>query len=418
MDNRAAVEMFSSLIKNNAILAVQFGATALVPLLIIPQIVSAIGIEKYGHIAVATSMAGYAVVLVQYAFQLTGPPRILQADSESLDAGAFLSITRAKGVLMGGALVVLAVSAATIGPGDSITLVVWSCLPLAAALNSVWYLQARGYFVDVLICSLVGTAGALITCYGLVRRGGDLAPIWAAVAMCASPLMLGLLSLLAAMRRIPAGDWKGPSFLPIGSELRQGAMLFLSQFTATGYMLAGPILISGYHGAAAAGAYSVIERIVNPAITVCLLTHTAAYPRLAHLFTRSPPEYWRLLRVVLLVYLLLSALISVGLFILRVPVLAYFFGGTPPPDSGILLVGAMAYLTGGIFGPLLTGYLVVSGRGREVLPVTICLLLLIFGLGVPMTRALGAPGWMAAMALAQWMLGAYAWVRWKRVGSQ
>lgn len=406
--------MIRNLIKNNVILVVQMAAAALTPLLLLPHVLATIGLAQYGQVAVAVSAAGYAVVVVQYAFQLTGPPRILQAPDSSRDAATLIGIARAKFVLLAGSLAVLGILAWLGARLDAASLVVGLCLPLAAALNAAWYLQARGNFVDVLICSLAGACTALAVGFGLLRPGSKPGLALAAFSLCASPFILGALSFAFALYRLPKPRLFSQATEPVGRQLRQGALLFLSQFTSAGYMLAGPILISQFDGASAAGTYSVMERIINPAVTLCLLTHTAAYPQLARLFPESRQQYWRLLQVVLCAYLLLSGSIALGMLTLRDPILSHFFAGTVPVQAVPLLCWALLFLVASIFGPLLTGSLVVSGRNREVLPVNLGILVLTLALGVPLAVTHGAVGWMAALAVAQSALGLYALLRWRQ----
>lgn len=406
--------MIRNLIKNNIILVIQMAAAAFVPLLLLPHVVSTIGLPQYGHIAVAVSAAGYAVVVVQYAFQLTGPPRILQAPDSSRDAATFLGIARAKFSLLTGSLVVLAILGWLGARFDAASLVVCLCLPLAAALNAAWYLQARGKFGDVLLCSLAGACTALAVGFGLLQPNSDLGPALAAFSLCASPFILGALSFAFALYRLPKPRLFTQDTEPVGQQLRQGALLFLSQFASAGYMLAGPILIAQFDGPSAAGTYSVMERIINPAVTLCLLTHTAAYPQLARLFTESRRQYWRLLRIVLCAYLLLSGSIALVMLTLRDQILSHFFAGTVPAQAGALLCWALLFLVASIFGPLLTGSLVVSGRNHEVLPVNLGILMLTLALGVPLAVTHGAIGWMSALAIAQATLGLYALLRWRQ----
>ncbi|MCU0952950.1 MAG: hypothetical protein MUC68_18485, partial [Burkholderiaceae bacterium] len=54
-------------------MAMQFAANALVPLLLIPHFVRVLGIDSYGALAMLVAAAGFATVIVQYAFHLTGP---------------------------------------------------------------------------------------------------------------------------------------------------------------------------------------------------------------------------------------------------------------------------------------------------------------------------------------------------------
>src|ERR1041385_1893127 len=63
---------------NNAVLLIQYGVSAMVSVLLVPHIVREIGLAQFGKLALALSIATYGALTVQYAFQLTGPRRLMQ----------------------------------------------------------------------------------------------------------------------------------------------------------------------------------------------------------------------------------------------------------------------------------------------------------------------------------------------------
>lgn len=59
-----------------------------------------IGLAEFGHLAVALTWVGYGVVVVQYAFQLTGPRRVAQSADGELPADVFTEISHSKLLLL------------------------------------------------------------------------------------------------------------------------------------------------------------------------------------------------------------------------------------------------------------------------------------------------------------------------------
>jgi O-antigen/teichoic acid export membrane protein len=183
--------------------------------------------------------------------------------------------------------------------------------------------------------------------------------------------------------------------------LRDGWPLFLSQFTSVLYTVSGPLVIRYCSGSDAAGAYSTVERLANALLGACLLTHTAAYPRLARQYQSDRAGYLSLMRFVVLVYVGCTAMIAAATLFARPIIVPYLFGTRQPDGVDALLVCALAWLMVGIAGTALTGYMSISGRQHLVLALNLRVLLIALCLGIPGSFFLGAWAWMGALVLSQ-----------------
>ena len=389
------------LVANNAILALQYAVAALVPLLLVPHIVRSIGVTSYGSIAVAASWAGLAVTVVQYAFQLTGLRSVAQIRPDQSSGHIFAGVLLAKLMLLGCVVPMLVAIAVYALPSRwiHVQLLVLLGLPLAATLNSGWYLQARGRFLAICLISIAGTLTALTVGFSRVS-GSDVASVWAAAAATvAGPMIAGAATLVSAWRLVGRewSTWRAAR--PI-EALRDGWPLFLSQSIAALYAMCGPIVISWLSGVADAGTYSVIERFINAVIGACLLTHTAAYPRLASLYIEDRLAYRRLLKWVAALYLSLAVSIATAAWLSRDLVISFLFGRSPTHVTP-LLAASLIWLLLGFFGPAVTGYLTVSGRSKEVAKLTLQALCLSLALGLPGALLFGSWAWMGALAVGQ-----------------
>jgi polysaccharide transporter, PST family len=193
------------LARDNLVLIVQYAVGSLVPLLLIPHIVKTIGLSEFGGLAVALAAAGFGTVVVQYAFQLSGPRQLtLLAEGDSPTA-VVCRIGSAKLVLLGLVLLVtlaLAVLAALAnyrvsGPQALLMVVI----PLATALNTAWHLQTAGHFTLVSALAIVGATLALGAGFLGVRDAEPSAVLLAAVALCIGSLWTGLATECRSSRR-------------------------------------------------------------------------------------------------------------------------------------------------------------------------------------------------------------------------
>jgi len=392
--------MFRHVAQANAILLVQYGVGALVPFLLLPHIVRSIGLESYGHLAVALAWASYGSLVVQYAFHLTGPQRV--AETADGWGTAFAEVLSAKVLLLLCVLPAMILVGWLTIPEGSMGLPSWALLlllPLATALNAVWFMQAQGRFLPVCLMAIGGSMITLSIGFGWVKDAGPVSVLAAAATSVTAPLFLGAATLYASCRLIRF-RWNALWSTRPWATLRQDQTLFASQFVSALYTSSGPIVIHLFLGSAAAGSYSAVDRIVTALTTVCLLTHAAAYPILARAYAHDRASYWRLLKAVVLAYFVVSAGIACAVWLLRAPLARYIFGQVPEGSSALLGWG-LAWLVVSIIGPALTGYLTLSAQHRQVAWLALYVLALTFVLGISGVSMFGPAAWMAAMVLSQ-----------------
>jgi O-antigen/teichoic acid export membrane protein len=406
--------VFRSLAVNNVILFVQYGMSGLVSLLLIPHIVRAIGLAAYGELAIAVAWGTYAAVVVQYAFPLNGPKRLAQPRDGETHEEIVSRIASAKAILLGVVALVLLIEAFVIGP-SSLSVGQWLILlafPVGFALNMGWYLQALGRFFSVGVISVVAVLTTLAIGFGFVSQAGKGVNLVAALALVASPLISGVGTLLLgsiALFRKESGKirWIAPWW-----ELREGWPLFLSQLTSGLYTLSGPIVIGTLLGVEEAGAYSAVERVMNAIIAAAMLTHSAAYPRLASLYKTNPGAYWKMLGAASASYLLFVSLVTVVCTFDWASTQIYLFGAASAAHDRLLRV-ALVWLVIAFLSPILTSYLTVSGQAAKVLSLNLGVLGLSFLIGIPSVLVFGTWAWIAGLIVAQLPVFATSFQIWK-----
>lgn len=401
--------------KANAILLVQYAVGSLVPLLLVPHIVSVIGLAEYGHLAVLIAWGGYGAVIVQYAFQMTGPKRVMHLDAGDSAASVFVDIAFAKFLLLFIVISVMAVFVLVSVPLESTSSFAWILLfamPIAAGLNSVWFLQSQDQFFSVCMLAIAGSLLTLFIGLSFVTSSNHRSVDFAVVVSVLGAILIGIGTLVLSISSIKGMKYEWSMTRAI-STLKEGWHLFISQFVSMLYSASGPIVINYMIDAKAAGAYSVTERVINALMAAALLTHTAAYPRLAFAYINNRVGYWRLLKLILTGYLSVTLIIAVMAWSLREPVVRFLYGEISGNHDGLLFFG-LAWLVLGIFGTAFTGYLTVSGRSSEVWPLTLKILVLSVAVGVPGVFIFGSVGWLAALVLSQFLVLHTGFKHWRR----
>lgn len=407
--------MLKSLVSANLILVLQYAVSGFVSLLLVPHIVRQLGLSAFGSLAVALACANYGAVIVQYAFHYTGPRQLAQQTPGLDEKTVVCRVISAKLVLLAVVLSITGLAAmVTYGAGFRLSiaqLALLLCLPVAGAMHTGWHLLAVGRIGVVGLASILGSLAMLLVGFTLVQPDTTNAPFAAAVALSIGPLVGGLGTFLASVGRLGAQQFD-VRWHPPWRELREGWPLFASQLVAMLYSASGPIVVAALSGMQEAGAYGVVDRVINSLVGACLLTHTVAYPKLARLYGTDHRAYRRLVGAIIGIYLAMATSVAAIVFAFWEPTLQFLFGAQSS-GHGALLAVALAWLALAVFGTVLTGYLTVSGNGGAVLPLTLKILVLSFSLGVPGALLYGAWAWMAALVASQALVLAAAFSAWR-----
>lgn len=408
--------MIRRLATDNALLLVQYAASALVPFLLIPHFVRAIGLSEFGTLAIAAAFGTYASIVVQYMFHVSGPVKLAEIDSDRDANGILVDALLAKCALFTGVVVVTIIFGALLF-GARLTLGAWAIvigLPLAALLNVAWFLQARGRFVPVCLSAIAGTMTTLSIGFLFVRDQGSASVAAAGVALAAGPVVTGLLTLLA-VRVLTSFRTAALTELRtrMVRSLQESWPLFASQAISAIYGASGPVFVGHFGDVRSAGAYSVVERVINGIMGALLLTHVAAYPKLAKHYKEDRNAYMRMIGVVLAAYMAISICIAAAAWALRETIQTFLLGDRAS-QYDLLLVGGLAWLVTGIFGHALSGYMTVSGRPHMVLRITVGVLAIATGTGVIAVRSFGGAGWFGALVLSQILVIGVGIFYWRR----
>jgi O-antigen/teichoic acid export membrane protein len=184
--------------------------------------------------------------------------------------------------------------------------------------------------------------------------------------------------------------------------LKRGRHVFISQFAAALYALAGPLVVGAVSSVRAAGLYGAIERVANAVQAGLALTHTAAYPQLTRLHAdpSGARRYARLFTYVIVVHGAAVIGLGVALLVMAEPAQRFLFG-VATTETARLLWLAYAWIALGIAGPLVTGYWTASGQQHRILPLTWRVLLVSLPAGVLGASLLGGAGWLLALLAGQ-----------------
>lgn len=302
------------------------GLNHLVPLLLVPYLLRALGPRSYGAIVLAQALMGYAVVVTDYGFNLTAARDIsIVRDDADAVARIYWTTMAAKAVLLLASFVVIGAVVA-LNPTLRQGWAVIACCAVMAVGNIAfpqWYFQGLERLRETaLIQALakVSTAAAVIV---FVHSPADLLR---AAFILSAPQLAGVMAAACfGYSVVPASFFK-PTAADIRAALVSGWHMFIGSASVTLYGHTNTVVLGLLCGEAAVAVYNVAYKIVYALQSLVSPVIQAVYPRASMLFNRSPAQGWALIVSVARVLMPAIAVASAALAIMAPSVVALIGG--------------------------------------------------------------------------------------------
>lgn len=308
------------------------GLNYLVPLILLPYLLRALGPLAYGSIAFAQAFTGYMGVITDFGFNLSATREISRCrDRPEAVARIFWSTLAAQlSLLTATALVFL--PAAWLVPAirqHAAVIALSGLAVIGSVLLPQWYFQGLERMRAMAVIQGASKLLMLLAVFLLVRSPRDELE---AAALLTIPSLLGGALCLVAVPFVAPVRWYRPGARDAWEALRSSWHLFVSGAAANLYVNSNVFLLGLICGDYQVALYSLANRMTLAAFGVLGPVAQAAYPRASLLFSRSLAEgkafVLRLSR-----YLLV---LGAGLSLLEITFakeLIVFFGGARYSDA-------------------------------------------------------------------------------------
>lgn len=319
----------------------------LAPLLTVPWLARQLGPSGWAPVLVAQALAGWAILVLEFGFDLAGTRDVAQAESADDVARTAASVQRAR------LLITPLVSVGTM-------LVAWA-LQLAAPLiaGTVGYVVARGlspyWFYQgkqkIRAATVVETLGKVLPAAAVFVVVHDVHDGWKVVALQA---VFAALATAALTWRVHAQhDLPSVSNGDALAALRRASPMFMARAAGGLYVQANTLILGAVAPAAAVAAYGGAEKIVRAAINLLIPVNQAVYPRLSLLAKTAPERAMRETRWLLMGLVSIGAVGAVGAALLAEPIVRLLLGASfaaSVPVMRVLVFTVPLVATGGVLG--------------------------------------------------------------------
>jgi PST family polysaccharide transporter len=320
-----------SVSKNALALIFLQAANSLIPLLVIPFLTRALGLETFGLVAIALALIQLAYVVTDYGFSLSASFSISQIREDKKTVSELIGAVFILKIGLSVIASIFVLLYGLIGSSDMGVSLIYYVAPIAIlgqAFQPVWFFQGIEKMKNVTIYMVIVRSLYAVFVVLLVSVPDD---AWIVI------LVWGLSHVVGAILAIWRVYTEGYTILlPDRSKLlsvfRESSQFFASRVAVSLYTSASTVVVGIAGGVVSAAQYSVCEQLYKGGQSLTAPLNQALYPYMAK--NRDLSLFYKVLMVV-------GSLILLGCFSLSffsADILVVFFGEEYREASVVLMV--------------------------------------------------------------------------------
>lgn len=340
---------------NLAALIVLQGGNYLLPLLLVPFLARALGLETFGTLAFATAIASICRTFVSYGFDLTATRAAAQNRDDHRVLSSLLSTVVVVRLCILGlcAIAVIVGSAIVSAPPDVALLSALSLSVLIGeALFPVWLYQGKEQMGTVTLIRLAYRASFVFATIVVVRHPADV--FWVPILEGVGSLIAGMIACALAFRRYGLFV-VAPSWTDAWRETSASTSVFLSTAFVHMYTTVNSVLLGVTHGSVAVAQFTAADKIYSAVRGMLGPPIQAVYPALAKLHSDDATLFRRTSVNLILLFVLGVCALGICLLVTSEPLVRLVLGVHDNTATTVLqILGvAMFFAVGSLLAPLL-----------------------------------------------------------------
>lgn len=270
--------MSNKILKNTIYLYVLQGVNFFLPILIIPYLITEIGIENFGRISFATAIASILILITDFGFNYSGVRHVSVNNNDIVKRNQiFTSIIIVKVILLILSAFFLYLTTFAIEKfyieKDLITINLF--IVLGHILISAWFFQGIQEMQYIAYLNAISKAMATISIFVFVNKPEDmiLVPvIYALFQMCVG--IYAIYIIITRFNFIPKLSTRNE----LRNMLKESRDVFIMNLTSTIYTNLTLIIIGIFFSEATTGTYAAVDRLINAAKKIYMPLSQALYP--------------------------------------------------------------------------------------------------------------------------------------------
>ncbi|MGB3617292.1 MAG: oligosaccharide flippase family protein [Catalinimonas sp.] len=312
-----------------------------IPLLVTPYVIRQVGVERFGHVALAQTIVLLLTAVTDYGFYFSATRDISRVRDDTRALGGIVStVLTAKALLCGGCLLLMTGVVLVVPDfrAEYPLYLLSAPLLLGQAFLPVWFFHGVERMRTLVFLNLFGKV-IFVALIPLVNQPDDYVYVNFFQGVGS---LLAVVPALAIIHRRHRVRLRLSSLRAVRRELVDNALLFASSFSVYASAHTPLIVLSFFAGDYLVGIYSVAEKVYFILRTLVAMVHQAVYPKACQLAQTSVAPlmgfFRRLMKPVAAGYLLGYGL----LFVMADDVVRFFAGKAFPTSADLLRALALA----------------------------------------------------------------------------
>lgn len=271
-------------LKNVSLLFIAQLVSYLIPILEIPILARALGVDEYGHILLIQTTALLCSLVVEYGYSLSGSRQVaLCAGEKTLLSNIYNEITSAKVVLTTIMVIASIVILLAVGVDVKLQSAVWGYLYFFAfGFSSIWLFQGLEKITFPVVFEVCLRFVGLLVLFIFISKPEDATK--ALMIMSSFALFNTVVGFYLAYRVVGAFSFKLKGGLV---QIKDGFHSFLYKSSNNIMMSAGPALVGAMCGQAAVAKFAPAEKIIKASVGLVGPVLIGLYPYLSRKLLQS-----------------------------------------------------------------------------------------------------------------------------------
>lgn len=337
--------IYKNLLSNFTWLTLLQGTNLVLPLLIYPYLIRALGIDKFGLIVFAQAVAAYFITMVDYGFNISATRSIAFNKNNKNKIGEIVGrVLVTKTILCFFSFLILIVLVTLINQfsQEQPLFLLSFTLVIGQVYFPVWFFQGlEKMHYQTWLNALAKIVFALLV-FSLVHDISDY--IYVNLLLGASNFLAGIISIGIIWRKFKISISISAGYFNIIKELKEGWHLFISSFTVFVSTNSNLLILGFFANPVVLGYYSIAEKLYMFLRAIAIVLYQGIYPRVCLLANESFAKLLKFLRQFVRVVILIFLPVCFFTFILADEIIFYFAGDYVPTSALLLRILSFAPL--------------------------------------------------------------------------
>jgi polysaccharide transporter, PST family len=347
----------------------QFASNAL-PMITIPFLTRALGLEVFGKYVFILALINFLDIVVSYGFRVSATDQIAKnTDNYIFISELFWTVIVAKALLFLGVLALVAIGIAVVPASAGDFGLLWLGMPLLFGnlLFPVWLFQGLQNMKFITILHLISKVFFVIGIFVFVDDSSDIgiAIFLHAMGFC----IAGILSIIVALKFFTL-TFHAPTFRGVLNQLGGGRDIFFSQLMVSFYSTINVIVLGMVQPGAVVASYALGEKVFRLVGSLSSPFNRAIFPMLSSEYAEDRAAYFKNMRRATIVLFAVFLFLGVLIHILAPQILIVLTGMEVPSEESILTLKILSLaIPFFVLAAFSTYHLVTQGKSSSLLKI-------------------------------------------------